>query len=99
MGQKHILGPVDAIKNRMVFCVDGHDVVIFRTAGEIYAVGNVCAHQHVSRLHEGELDNIIIECPMHGWKYDIRTGQSLTGDGRVAVYAVRIVDGNLVIEM
>ncbi len=79
--------------------VDGRDILIIRQGDAYYALSNVCAHQHISRLHEGTLDQCTIECPMHGWRYDIHTGRSLTGEGSLATYPVIISNGTLFVEL
>ncbi len=88
------IGTAAGVKSGTLVTVGGRDVVIFRQDDKFWAMSNVCAHQHISRLHEGKQDGCTIECPMHGWRYDIRSGISLTGQGRVAVYTV-VVRGEL----
>jgi nitrite reductase/ring-hydroxylating ferredoxin subunit len=99
MPHLHKLGSVTAIKSRSVFTIEGRDIVIVRHDDECFALSNICSHQHISRLHEGIIDCYSIECPMHGWKYDIRSGHSLTGNGTVTVYKVIIDNEALFIEM
>ena len=79
--------------------VDGEDIVLFKRNGKLFAMNNVCAHQHFSMLHKGHIDNFEVTCPMHGWTYDIRTGQSTTGQGKVATYEVKIVGEDVRIDM
>jgi nitrite reductase/ring-hydroxylating ferredoxin subunit len=76
--------------------VNGTDVALFRREGNIYAINNSCAHQHVSLLHEGGQEGCLVICPRHGWTYDMRTGKSASGQGSVPCYAVRI-DGEAVL--
>jgi len=72
--------------------VDGEDVVLWNVEGKIYAMNNVCPHQHFSRLHEGTLDGLFLTCPMHGWTFCLEDGKARTGDGRAKVYEV-LVEG------
>lgn len=88
------IGTAAAVKSGTVITVNGHDVVIFRQDEKFWALSNVCAHQHISRLHEGKREGFSLECPMHGWQYDIRSGKSLTGEGRLVVYKV-VVSGEI----
>ncbi len=88
-------GPGDTMK----VTVGGRDILIIRRGDVYHALRNVCAHQHISRLHEGTLEECTIECPMHGWRYDIRTGKSLTGEGALATYPVTVANGTLFIEL
>lgn len=79
--------------------VRGLDIAIFRCEGEVIALNNVCSHQHFSMLHKGLVEDCTVTCPMHGWVYDLRTGKAMTGEGRVARYAVREEGGDLLVEL
>ena len=79
--------------------VNGRDIAIFRCNGELFAVNNVCSHQHFSMLHKGRVENCTVTCPMHGWVYDLRTGKATAGDGRVARYDVRVEGANVLLEL
>jgi nitrite reductase/ring-hydroxylating ferredoxin subunit len=73
--------------------VHGLDVSLWLVGGTVYAVGNVCAHNHVSALHEGVLEGLTVTCPMHGWRYALDTGLAVEGNGRVPKFAV-VVQGD-----
>ena len=79
--------------------VDGEDVALFKREGTVFAIQNVCAHQHFSRLHEGEINGLSVTCPMHGWTYDLVTGKAVNGDGRVRRYNVRVQGGDVYLEI
>ncbi len=71
--------------------VDGIDVALVNTGGQVYAIDDTCSHAQVS-LSEGEVDGCFIECWLHGSRFDLRTGDP-TGppaDEPVSVYSVRI---------
>jgi nitrite reductase/ring-hydroxylating ferredoxin subunit len=70
--------------------VAGEEISIFKIDGEILAIGNVCPHQHFSKLHDGEIKGFTVTCPMHGWTYDLHSGVSTNGSGRVKTYAVEV---------
>ena len=44
--------------------------------GRFYAVEDRCSHEDYP-LSEGELDGYTVECPRHGSRFDIRTGEVL----------------------
>ena len=79
--------------------IDGKDIAIFKRGTQYFAMSNVCAHQHFSLLHQGRLDGLSVECPMHGWTYDLTTGMALTGNGKVEAYRVQIDGDDLLIEL
>lgn len=78
--------------------IDGEEVALFRVKGEVVAVRNDCPHQHFSLLHQGALKEYALTCPMHGWTFDLRTGKSITGNGHLKRYAVKLVGDEIWIE-
>lgn len=66
------------------------DIALWHVDGKFYAINNVCAHQHFSALHQGELDGLKVTCPMHGWTYSLETGKAVSGDGCVKTYQVKV---------
>ncbi len=71
--------------------VEGVDIAVVHTNGEVYAIEDTCSHAEVS-LAEGEIDKCFIECWLHGSRFDLRTG-SPTGPPAVEpvpTYPVRI---------
>jgi len=74
--------------------LEGEKVCIINTQGNYYAIGNVCTHVG-GPLNEGTLEGYEVECPWHGSKFDIRTGNSTKPPAVQAVpkYEVKL-DGN-----
>ena len=68
-------------------------VLVCRTEGGVFAVENRCSH-YESALFGGALSGETIRCPVHGAKFDLRTGESLTNKGLhpVRTFAVTIED-------
>ncbi len=56
--------------------VDGRAVALFNVDGVFYAIDDVCTHDG-GPLAEGNLQGCEIECPRHGARFDVRTGQPL----------------------
>jgi nitrite reductase/ring-hydroxylating ferredoxin subunit len=75
--------------------VGDEEIALWRANGNIYAVNNVCPHQHFSVLHEATLEGIMLTCPMHGWTYSLETGMATSGSGRIKKYRVK-VEGEVV---
>lgn len=42
--------------------------------GQVFAIHDVCTHEDIE-LSDGELDGCEVECPMHGSRFDVRTGE------------------------
>ena len=80
--------------------IDGTRVVLTRIGDSVHACGDTCAHRGGS-LSEGRLSGVKLACPLHGWIYDVRTGQCLfPGRGAsVPSYRVRIEDDDIFVEL
>jgi len=75
--------------------VNGTPIALCRTDdGELHATHNVCTHQ-VACMSDGWLDGAVLECPLHGGRFNLRTGEGLGPpiERALPVYPVRI-DGN-----
>ncbi len=81
-----------------VVSVGVEDAVVCNVEGAWYAVDHVCPHRGGS-LGDGDLDGAILVCPLHAWRFDVRTG-ACTHAPQVAVrtYPVRIVEGRVEID-
>ena len=62
------------------------EIGVFNCAGTVYAIEDRCSHDD-GPLVEGELDQATctIECPRHGSRFDLKTGQPRTLPAYVAV--------------
>jgi len=79
--------------------VDGIEIALFKAEGKVYAISNVCPHNHFSMLHEGEFKDCVVTCPMHGYSYDVRTGISVNASGKVRTYGTEVRDGKVFVEI
>ena len=52
------------------------DVALYNIDGEIFATHNICTHAH-ALLSDGWLEDDIIECPLHGGRFEVKTGKGL----------------------
>jgi nitrite reductase/ring-hydroxylating ferredoxin subunit len=73
-------------------------VCIVNVEGNYYAIGNVCTHVG-GPLDEGTLEGYEVECPWHGSKFDVRTGEPTKPPARQAVpkYEVKVEDNNILV--
>ena len=71
---------------------DGRELALYNVHGEFYATDNFCPHKGAS-LAAGTLCDHVIECELHGWEFDVRTGQCLTVPEKIETYEVVVEDG------
>jgi nitrite reductase/ring-hydroxylating ferredoxin subunit len=51
-------------------------IAIYNVEGEIYATDNICTHAF-AMLTDGFLDGDVIECPLHGGCFKVKTGEGM----------------------
>jgi 3-phenylpropionate/trans-cinnamate dioxygenase ferredoxin component len=56
----------------------GMSLLVCNVDGEIFVIENRCSHAGAS-LHAGRLTGHQISCPMHGGRFDLRTGGCVKG--------------------
>lgn len=56
--------------------INGEPVILTRVEGELCAFSSVCPHS-LGDLSGGTIFNGEIDCPVHGWRFDIRSGQAV----------------------
>jgi 3-phenylpropionate/trans-cinnamate dioxygenase ferredoxin subunit len=76
--------------------VDGEAILLCRIEGRYYALRDVCSHADQA-LSEGRLRGNVIYCPLHGARFDVRTGDCLARPAteNVQSYCVEEEDGAL----
>ena len=78
--------------------VAGRTLALFNVGGAFYAIDNSCPHRG-GPLGEGDVDNGIVLCPWHAWRWDVRTGRNANNPAvTVACYPVSVVGGGVCVE-
>jgi nitrite reductase/ring-hydroxylating ferredoxin subunit len=95
--------------------IGNRQIGIFNLKGEFFALLNRCPHE-AGPLCEGKVVGLIgsdgpgnfqvlrpgemVRCPWHGWRYDIRTGQSWCDpdEARVRRYHVSVEPGQSIVQ-
>lgn len=76
------------------FFVGNNEIALFKVDGKVYALDNICPHQHVPLIYDGIIEEGSVICPSHGWKFDLATGNLGTRKGLTA-YEVIVQDRNV----
>ncbi len=73
-------------------------VCLANIGGKYYAIGNICTHEG-GPLADGTLQDFEVECPWHGARFDMRTGQVLSppAEKPVSVYDVMVKEDDIFI--
>ena len=89
--------PRDALPTDSALCVrvGRYEVALFDVAGELFAVENACPHQG-GPLVDGHVEQGVVTCPWHAWRFSLRTGWMTLGDfARLTRFAVRTEEGDI----
>ena len=54
--------------------IDGKKIAIFNQDG-FHALNGICVHCDGSLAPEGKIEGDIVECPLHFWHFNIKTGE------------------------
>jgi 3-phenylpropionate/trans-cinnamate dioxygenase ferredoxin component len=74
-----------------VYRIGDHDVAVCNVSGQFYAIDDLCTHDGGS-LDQGQLEGDEIECPRHGARFNVTSGEAiqLPAFEPVETHAVRI---------
>jgi nitrite reductase (NADH) small subunit/3-phenylpropionate/trans-cinnamate dioxygenase ferredoxin subunit len=71
------------------------EVAVFNVGGDLLAIEARCLHKG-GALADGHVSDGVVTCPLHWWRYDLRTGERLGApDLRLACYPVRLIDDHV----
>ena len=96
-GKKITVGKVEAVppgRGATVQLKNGKEVALFNVGGNFHAIENFCPHKGYP-LADSRIYGSIVECDLHGWRFDVRTGECLEKkkDCSLESYEVIIEDG------
>jgi 3-phenylpropionate/trans-cinnamate dioxygenase ferredoxin component len=82
------------------FIVDWERILVTRIDGILFAVDDTCSHAEAS-LSTGQRDGYEVRCPLHGARFDLRTGDvlSLPAAAPLQDYEVFEEEGSLYVVM
>ncbi|MDZ4814670.1 MAG: Rieske 2Fe-2S domain-containing protein [Verrucomicrobiota bacterium] len=96
-----IAAAVDAVKvgAGTTVTVDGNDIGLFNLNGEFFAIENTCPHMGAP-LAGGCVREEMIICPWHMWKFNIKTGVSVTVPGvDLKTFETKVEDGHILVKL
>ncbi len=82
-----------------VLHIHGREIALFNADGAFYAVKNICPHRGTS-LDRGAVQNGVLTCPGHAWRFDLRTGDCVSHPpAGIRCYPVEIREDAIWIEV
>ena len=82
-----------------VVSVNGTDIALFNVEGQFFAISNTCLHRG-GPLGEGFLEDDVVTCPWHGWRYNVKTGaNAMIPTAKVATYQVKVENDDVLVSL
>ncbi|MGE0022175.1 MAG: NifU family protein [Hyphomicrobium sp.] len=79
--------------------LEGEKVLISRRGSIVTCFQNACAHLGLA-LDDGEVEDGVITCPYHGFRYDLSSGECLTAPAvQLQPHAVRVVGSRIEVRL
>lgn len=76
---------------------NGKEVAVFNVGGNFHAIENFCPHKGYP-LADSRLYGNIVECDLHAWRFDVRTGECFTKKGcSIESYEVLVEDEMIIL--
>ena len=95
-GKKVTVGRVSDVpagRGATVKLKDGKEVALFNVGGNFHAVENFCPHKAYP-LADSKVYGHIVECELHAWRFDVRTGECFTKKScSIERYEVAVEEG------
>ena len=75
-----VLGSLDQVRAELPIMIDngGQTFCVVESGEELVAFSTVCPHL-LGPLGQSKVRDGVVECPWHGYRYDIRTRKCLSG--------------------
>ncbi|PKK83155.1 MAG: biphenyl 2,3-dioxygenase [candidate division Zixibacteria bacterium HGW-Zixibacteria-1] len=76
--------------------IEGRTILLAKLNGEVFALQNMCTHDG-GLLGDADIIDGQIECPRHGARFDIKTGEAtqMPAVAELDTYEVKIEDGDV----
>ena len=81
------------------FIVNDTEIAVFKMDGELFALYNICPHQHFNLIFDGIVEEGCVICPIHGWRFDLQTGKNPDGGRGLKSYPVKVLDDNVFVKV
>jgi 3-phenylpropionate/trans-cinnamate dioxygenase ferredoxin subunit len=82
------------------YVVEERPVAVCNVDGELHAFEDICTHQY-THLSEGEFVGSEVKCPLHGARFDVKSGaaKTLPAVKPLPTHEVKVEDGNVYVAL
>ena len=102
MAEFHKLAAADEVAPGEIkqYRVEDRFVALCNVDGKFHAFEDVCTHQF-THLSDGEFEGSEVRCPLHGARFDVKTGaaKSLPAVKPVPKHEVKVENGNVYVAL
>jgi len=91
----------DLAPGKMMQVIVGEQrILLANVDGRYYATDDTCTHEDAS-LCAGSLRGALVKCPLHGSRFDVRTGRAMEepAEEDLKTYAVRLEGESILIDV
>ncbi len=81
------------------FFVDDVEIALFKVNNEVFALSNICPHQKTHLMHEGFIEDDKVICPIHGWQFELSTGNLAPDRKGLDSYEVKIIGDEIYVKV
>lgn len=81
------------------FIVDNTEIALFKINDNVFALSNICPHQHTTLIYDGIIEEGCVVCPVHGWMFDLKTGKQKSGARGLDTFLVKIENEDVFIKV
>jgi naphthalene 1,2-dioxygenase system ferredoxin subunit len=76
------------------------ELALYDVGGEVFATDNLCTHAQAF-LTDGTLAGDIVECPLHGWRFSVRSGAGMGPPipCDLKTYPARVAEGEIQLQL
>jgi glycine betaine catabolism B len=87
------------VSQMMAVEINDEKICLANVNGKYYAIGNVCTHMG-GPLADGKLEEYIVQCPWHGSRFDIRSGEVVRPPAMKpeSTYEVKVENNDILIK-
>ena len=98
----HKIGHLNDFKNDQIvtYIYDDREILTVKIEDKIFAVDNICSHAE-EQLCKGSLIDNEIECPRHGARFNLKTGEVTEGPALLPIdtFNLKVLsNGDILIE-